>query len=128
MTGTYVLSAGYYDAYYLKAQKVRQIIRNDFQNAFKNVDIILGPTTTGTAFKLNEKLNAPISMYLSDIYTVSANLAGLPAISIPSGFIEKLPVGMQLVGNYFQESLLINVAHQYQKVTAWHKKIPQSYE
>ena len=128
MTGTYVLSAGYYDAYYLKAQKVRQIIRNDFQNAFKNVDIILGPTTTGTAFKLNEKLNDPISMYLSDIYTVSANLAGLPAISIPSGFIEKLPVGMQLVGNYFQESLLINVAHQYQKVTAWHKKIPQSYE
>ena len=128
MTGAYVLSAGYYDAYYLKAQKVRQIIRNDYQNAFKNVDIILGPTTTGTAFKLNEKLNDPISMYLSDIYTVSANLAGLPAISIPSGFIEKLPVGMQLVGNYFQESLLINVAHQYQKVTAWHKKIPQSYE
>ena len=128
MTGTYVLSAGYYDAYYLKAQKIRQIIRDDFQNAFKNVDLIAGPTTTGTAFGLNEKLNDPISMYLSDIYTVSANLAGLPAISIPSGFIEKLPVGLQLIGNYFQESLLINVAHQYQKVTDWHQKIPQPYE
>ena len=128
MTGTYVLSAGYYDAYYLKAQKIRQIIRDDFQNAFKNVDLIAGPTTTGTAFGLNEKLNDPISMYLSDIYTVSANLAGLPAISIPSGFIEKLPVGLQLIGNYFQESLLINVAHQYQKVTDWHQKIPQRYE
>ena len=128
MTGTYVLSAGYYDAYYLKAQKIRQIIRDDFQNAFKNVDLIAGPTTTGTAFGLNEKLNDPISMSLSDIYTVSANLAGLPAISIPSGFIEKLPVGLQLIGNYFQESLLINVAHQYQKVTDWHQKIPQPYE
>ena len=128
MTGTYVLSAGYYDAYYLKAQKIRQIIRDDFQNAFKIVDLIAGPTTTGTDFGLNEKLNDPISMYLSDIYTVSANLAGLPAISIPSGFIEKLPVGLQLIGNYFQESLLINVAHQYQKVTDWHQKIPQPYE
>ncbi len=128
MTGTYVLSAGYYDAYYLKAQKIRQIIRNDFQNVFKDIDLIAGPTTTGTAFGLNEKLNDPISMYLSDIYTVSANLAGLPAISIPSGFIEKLPVGLQLIGNYFQESLLINVAHQYQKVTNWHQKIPPSYE
>ena len=128
MTGTYVLSAGYYDAYYLKAQKIRQIIRNDFQNVFKDIDLIAGPTTTGTAFGLNEKLNDPISMYLSDIYTVSANLAGLPAISIPSGFIEKLPVGLQLIGNYFQESLLINVAHQYQKVTDWHQKIPQPYE
>ena len=128
MTGTYVLSAGYYDAYYLKAQKVRQIIRNDFQNVFKNVDIIAGPTTTGTAFKLNERLNDPISMYLSDIYTVSANLAGLPAISIPSGFIKELPVGMQLIGNYFQESLLVNVAHQYQQTTNWHVEIPKSYE
>ena len=128
MTGTYVLSAGYYDAYYLKAQKIRQIISNDFQNVFKNVDIIAGPTTTGVAFKLNEKLNDPISMYFSDLYTVSVNLAGLPAISVPSGFINKLPVGMQLIGNYFQESLLMNVAHQYQKVTDWHQKIPQAYE
>ena len=128
MTGTYVLSAGYYDAYYIKAQKIRQIISNDFQNVFKNVDIIAGPTTTGVAFKLNEKLNDPISMYLSDLYTVSVNLAGLPAISVPSGFINELPVGMQLIGNYFQESLLMNVAHQYQKVTDWHQKIPQAYE
>ena len=128
MTGTYVLSAGYYDAYYIKAQKIRQIISNDFQNVFKSVDIIAGPTTTGVAFKLNEKLNDPISMYLSDLYTVSVNLAGLPAISVPSGFINKLPVGMQLIGNYFQESLLMNVAHQYQKVTDWHQKIPQAYE
>ena len=128
ITGTYVLSAGYYDAYYIKAQKIRQIISNDFQNVFKNVDIIAGPTTTGVAFKLNEKLNDPISMYLSDLYTVSVNLAGLPAISVPSGFINKLPVGMQLIGNYFQESLLMNVAHQYQKVTDWHQKIPQAYE
>jgi aspartyl-tRNA(Asn)/glutamyl-tRNA(Gln) amidotransferase subunit A len=128
MIGTYVLSAGYYDAYYIKAQKIRQIISNDFQNVFKNVDIIAGPTTTGVAFKLNEKLNDPISMYLSDLYTVSVNLAGLPAISVPSGFINKLPVGMQLIGNYFQESLLMNVAHQYQKVTDWHQKIPQAYE
>ena len=128
MTGTYVLSAGYYDAYYIKAQKIRQIISNDFQNVFKNVDIIAGPTTTGVAFKLNEKLNDPISMYLSDLYTVSVNLAGLPAISVPSGFINKLPVGMQLIGNYFQESLLMNVAHRYQKVTDWHQKIPQAYE
>jgi|TARA_B100000959_G_C14993299_1_gene629004 aspartyl-tRNA(Asn)/glutamyl-tRNA(Gln) amidotransferase subunit A len=128
MTGTYVLSAGYYDAYYIKAQKIRQIISNDFKNVFKNVDIIAGPTTTGVAFKLNEKLNDPISMYLSDLYTVSVNLAGLPAISVPSGFINKLPVGMQLIGNYFQESLLMNVAHQYQKVTDWHQKIPQAYE
>ena len=128
MTGTYVLSAGYYDAYYIKAQKIRQIISNDFQNVFKNVDIIAGPTTTGVAFKLNEKLNDPISMYLSDLYTVSVNLAGLPAISVPSGFINKLPVGMHLIGNYFQESLLMNVAHQYQKVTDWHQKIPQAYE
>ena len=126
MTGTYVLSAGYYDAYYLKAQKIRQIIRNDFQNVFKDIDLIAGPTTTGTAFGLNEKLNDPISMYLSDIYTVSANLAGLPAISIPSGFIEKLPVGLQLIGNYFQESLLLNVAHQFQKITNWHNVLPLS--
>ena len=128
MIGTYVLSAGYYDAYYLKAQKVRQIIRNDFKEVFDKVDLLAGPTTTGTAFRLNEKLNDPISMYLSDIYTVSANLAGLPAISIPSGFINELPVGMQLIGNHFQESLIINVAHQYQKATDWHKKIPKKYE
>ncbi len=128
MIGTYVLSAGYYDAYYLKAQQIRHLIRDDFQNAFKDVDVIAGPTATGTAFKLNEKLNDPVSMYLSDIYTVSVNLAGLPAISVPAGFIENLPVGMQLIGNYFEESRLLNIAHQYQQVTDWHKQVPKEYK
>ncbi|MCG8378622.1 MAG: Asp-tRNA(Asn)/Glu-tRNA(Gln) amidotransferase subunit GatA [Proteobacteria bacterium] len=128
MIGTYVLSAGYYDAYYLKAQQIRHLIRDDFQNSFKDVDVIAGPTATGTAFKLNEKLNDPVSMYLSDIYTVSVNLAGLPAISVPAGFIENLPVGMQLIGNYFEESHLLNIAHQYQQVTDWHKQVPKEYQ
>ncbi len=128
MIGTYVLSAGYYDAYYLKAQQIRHLIRDDFQNAFKDVDVIAGPTATGTAFKLNEKLNDPVSMYLSDIYTVSVNLAGLPAISVPAGFVNQLPVGIQLIGNYFEESRLLNIAHQYQFVTNWHKQIPETYQ
>jgi len=128
MIGTYVLSAGYYDAYYLQAQKVRHLIRDDFQNAFKDVDVIAGPTATGTAFKLNEKLDDPVNMYLSDIYTVSVNLAGLPAISVPAGFVNQLPVGMQLIGNYFEESRLLNIAHQYQQVTDWHQQIPEAYQ
>jgi aspartyl-tRNA(Asn)/glutamyl-tRNA(Gln) amidotransferase subunit A len=128
MIGTYVLSAGYYDAYYLKAQQIRHLIRDDFQNAFKKVDIIIGPTTPGPAFKLNERLNDPISMYLSDIYTVSANLAGLPALSVPAGFVNNLPIGMQLIGNHFAESRLLNIAHQYQLVTDWHQQIPADYE
>ena len=128
MIGAYVLSSGYYDAYYLKAQKIRHLIRDDFQNAFKEVDVIAGPTATGTAFKLNEMLDDPISMYLSDIYTVSVNLAGLPAISMPAGFVNKLPVGMQLIGNYFEESKLLNIAHKYQQVTDWHQKIPAGFE
>ena len=128
MIGTYVLSAGYYDAYYLKAQQIRHLIRDDFQNAFKDVDVIAGPTATGTAFKLNEKINDPVSMYLSDIYTVSVNLAGLPAISIPAGFVNQLPVGMQLIGNYFEESRLLNIAHRYQQVTDWHQQIPREYK
>ena len=128
MIGTYVLSAGYYDAYYLKAQQIRHLIRDDFQNAFKDVDVIAGPTATGTAFKLNEKLDDPVSMYLSDIYTVSVNLAGLPAISIPAGFVNQLPVGMQLIGNYFEESLLLNIAHQYQLNTDWHQQIPKEFQ
>ncbi|MFT5134390.1 MAG: aspartyl-tRNA(Asn)/glutamyl-tRNA(Gln) amidotransferase subunit A [Gammaproteobacteria bacterium] len=122
MIGTYVLSSGYYDAYYLKAQKIRRLIRDDFQQAFKEVDVILGPTTPTTAFKLNELMEDPISMYLSDIYTVSVNLAGLPGISIPCGFSSDLPVGMQLIGNYFEEAKLLNVAHQYQQQTDWHKR------
>jgi len=128
MIGAYVLSAGYYDAYYLQAQKIRRLIRDDFQNAFKEVDVIAGPTATGTAFKLNEMMNDPVSMYLSDIYTVSVNLAGLPAISIPAGFSNKLPVGMQLIGNYFEESKLLNIAHRYQQATDWHQQIPEGYK
>ena len=128
MIGTYVLSSGYYDAYYLQAQKIRRLIRDDFQQAFNDVDIILGPTTPTTAFKLNENMDDPVSMYLSDIYTVSANLAGLPGISIPSGFSNGLPVGMQLMGNYFQESKLLNIAHQYQLQTDWHKQIPGEFK
>ncbi len=128
MIGTYVLSSGYYDAYYLKAQKIRRLIRNDFQQAFKDVDIILGPTTPTTAFRLNEHMDDPINMYLSDTYTVSLNLAGLPGVSIPAGFSLGLPVGMQLIGNYFEESLLLNVAHQYQQRTDWHKRQPDGYQ
>ena len=125
MIGTYALSAGYYDAYYLKAQKVRRLIRDDFVEAFKSVDVILSPTAPSTAFKFGEKTSDPISMYLSDIYTISVNLAGLPGISIPAGFNSHLPIGMQLVGNYFEEARLLNVAHAYQKVTDWHTRKPE---
>lgn len=125
MIGTYALSAGYYDAYYLKAQKIRQLIRLDFVEAFKEVDVILGPTTPDTAFKLGEKTDDPISMYLSDIYTISVNLAGLPAISAPAGFVNNLPLGMQLIGRDFSEAQLLNVVHQYQQHTDWHKQLPK---
>lgn len=124
MIGTYVLSAGYYDAYYLKAQKIRRLIRDDFVKAFKEVDVIMSPTAPSTAFKFGEKTSDPISMYLSDIYTISVNLAGLPGISIPAGFNSHLPIGMQLVSNYFEEARLLNVAHAYQKVTDWHTRTP----
>jgi aspartyl-tRNA(Asn)/glutamyl-tRNA(Gln) amidotransferase subunit A len=127
MIGTYALSAGYYDAYYLKAQKIRGLIRRDFLNAFQNVDVILGPTSPETAFKIGEKTDDPISMYLSDIYTIAVNLAGLPGISIPAGFTKGLPIGMQLIGNYFAEAKLLNVAHQYQKATDWHTRTPEGF-
>lgn len=128
MIGTYVLSAGYYDAYYIKAQKIRTLIRNDFDKAFKEVDVILGPTTPSAAFKLNEKKGDPINMYLSDIYTIAVNLAGLPALSIPAGLTDNnLPIGMQLIGNHFTEEKLLNVAHQFQVVTDWHTKSPKGY-
>ena len=127
MIGTYVLSSGYFDAYYLKAQKVRRLIRDDFQNALKEVDVIMGPTTPMPAFKLNELINDPVSMYLSDIFTVSVNLAGLPAISIPAGFSGQLPVGLQIIGDYFSESKLLNLAHQYQQRTDWHKQVPGEF-
>ena len=124
MVGTYVLSAGYYDAYYLTAQRVRHLIRDSFQAAFKQVDVILAPTTPEPAFKFGQKTKDPISMYLSDIYTIAVNLAGLPAIAIPAGFLNQLPVGLQLIGNYLKEDQLLNVAHQYQQVTDWHQACP----
>lgn len=128
LVGTYVLSAGYYDAYYLKAQKIRHLIADDFQKAFTEVDVILGPTSPTPAFKIGEKVNDPISMYLSDIYTIAVNLAGLPGMSVPVGFVNNLPVGMQLIGNYFAEAKLLNVAHQYQQVTAWHNQAPKGFD
>lgn len=124
MIGTYALSTGYYDAYYLKAQKVRQLISNDFKNAFTQVDFILGPTSPTPAFKIGEKSNDPVSMYLSDIYTIATNLAGLPGISIPAGFVNDLPVGIQLTGKHFDEGTLLNAAHTFQRETDWHQRIP----
>lgn len=115
MIGSYVLSSGFYDAYFKKASQVRRLIKDDFQNAFKDVDIIITPTTPTTAFKKGEKSSKPIEMYLSDIYTVSVSLAGLPAISVPAGFVDGLPVGIQLIGNYFREDMLLNIGHIYEK-------------
>jgi aspartyl-tRNA(Asn)/glutamyl-tRNA(Gln) amidotransferase subunit A len=127
LIGTYVLSAGYYDAYYLKAQRVRRLVSDDFQQAFANVDVILAPATPTPAFKLGEKTKDPVSMYLNDIFTIPANLAGLPAISIPAGFINQLPVGVQLIANHFAEAKLLNVAHQFQQHTDWHNKVPEGF-
>ena len=131
MTGTYVLSAGYYDAYYLKAQQVRQLIAADFARAFAEVDVVIGPTAPTPAFGLGAKTSDPITMYLNDIYTIGANLAGLPAISIPCGFVSEggrdLPVGLQLVGPHFAESRLLSVSHQYQQLTDWHRRLPAEY-
>ncbi|RVU80982.1 Asp-tRNA(Asn)/Glu-tRNA(Gln) amidotransferase subunit GatA [Leucothrix sargassi] len=127
MVGTYALSAGYYDAYYLKAQKVRRKIKEDFVQAFDNVDVIMGPVSPTTAFKVGEKKDDPVSMYLSDIYTLAVNLAGLPAISVPVEPAAGLPVGLQIIGNYFDESRLLNVAHQFQQATDWHKQSPEGF-
>ncbi|MGH6961705.1 MAG: amidase family protein, partial [Dongiaceae bacterium] len=128
MIGTYVLSHGYYDAYYLKAQKVRRLICDDFKRAFEAVDVVLGPTATDVAFKLGAKTDDPVAMYLNDIYTIAANLAGIPAMSLPCGFKDGLPVGLQLMGNFFAEGKLLNVAHQYQQATDWHTKTPKGFE
>jgi aspartyl-tRNA(Asn)/glutamyl-tRNA(Gln) amidotransferase subunit A len=128
MTGTYVLSAGYYDAYYLRAQKVRRLIADDFARAFREVDVLMGPTSPTPAFDIGAKVDDPITMYLNDIYTIGANLAGLPAISIPCGFVGRLPVGLQIIGPHFAEAKLLNVAHGYQRETQWHKRIPRGYE
>ena len=125
LIGTYALSTGYYDAYYLKAQKIRTIISQEFQNAFKEVDVIIGPTAPDCAFKLGEKLNDPIAMYLSDIFTVSTNLAGLPAISIPMGFKNQLPLGLQIIGNHFDESKILSLSNHYQNLTDWHTQKPK---
>ena len=128
MIGTYVLSHGYYDAYYLQAQKVRNLIYQDFKRAYEKVDVILSPTTTDVAFKFGDKSDDPVAMYLNDIYTIAANLAGIPAMSLPCGFSEGLPVGFQLMGNYFDEARLLNVAHQYQLATDWHTQTPKEFQ
>jgi len=128
MTGTYVLSAGYYDAYYLRAQKVRRLIADDFAQAFGQVDVLMGPTTPSPAFAIGAKSDDPVTMYLNDIYTIGANLAGLPAMSIPCGFQGELPVGLQIVGPHFAEARLLNVAHVYQCETQWHERVPKGYE
>ena len=127
MIGTYVLSHGYYDAYYLQAQKVRKLIYEDFKRAYETVDVILSPTTTDVAFKFGDKSDDPVAMYLNDIYTIAANLAGIPAMSLPCGFSEGLPVGFQLMGNYFDEGRLLNVAHQYQLATDFHRATPKGF-
>lgn len=124
MVGTYALSEGYYDAYYVKAQKIRRLIKNDFVKALEEVDVIMGPVAPTIAFDLGSKTSDPVAMYLEDIYTLSVNLAGIPAMSIPAGFIDGMPVGLQIMGNYFAEAKLLNVAHQYQQHTDWHLQTP----
>jgi aspartyl-tRNA(Asn)/glutamyl-tRNA(Gln) amidotransferase subunit A len=127
MVGAYALSAGYYDAYYLKAQRIRRLIKNDFMAAFQEVDVILGPTTPNPAWKLGAKGDDPVASYLEDVYTITANLAGLPGLSMPVGFADGLPVGAQLLAPYFQEGRLLNIAHRYQQVTDWHRQSPEGF-
>jgi aspartyl-tRNA(Asn)/glutamyl-tRNA(Gln) amidotransferase subunit A len=128
MIGTYALSAGYYDAYYLKAQQVRRLIREDFLKAFETVDVIMGPTAPSAAFRLGEKADDPVTMYLSDIYTIAVNLAGLPGLSIPAGLTDGLPLGLQVIGNYFEEARLLNIAHRFQQATDWHEQAPRGFQ
>jgi aspartyl-tRNA(Asn)/glutamyl-tRNA(Gln) amidotransferase subunit A len=127
MTGTYVLSAGYFDAYYLKAQKVRRLITDEFRAAFQKVDLLAGPTTPTPAFAIGAKIDDPVTMYLNDIYTIGANLAGLPGLSAPCGFIDGLPMGLQLLGPHFSEAKLLCAAHHYQRATDWHLRAPGGY-
>jgi len=124
LIGTYALSAGYYDAYYKKAQQARRLIRQDFLDCFQTVDVIAGPTTPGPAFALGAKDNDPVSMYLEDVYTLAVNLAGLPGMSLPAGFVQDKPVGLQLIGPHFGEGRLLNVAHRFQQATDWHTRTP----
>ena len=128
MIGTYVLSAGYYDAYYLKAQKIRHLIADDFRHAFEQVDVILGPTSPTTAFPIGTKMDDPVAMYLNDIYTIATNLAGLPGMSIPVAPVDGMPVGLQIIGNYFDEGRLLNVAHRLQQTTDWHASPPPGWD
>jgi aspartyl-tRNA(Asn)/glutamyl-tRNA(Gln) amidotransferase subunit A len=128
MTGTYVLSAGYFDAYYLKAQRVRRLITDDFRAAFTQVDLVIGPTTPTPAFDIGAKMDDPVTMYLNDIYTIGANLAGLPAMSVPCGTVDGLPMGLQLIGPHFSEGRLLAAAHQFQKATRWHLHAPRGYD
>jgi aspartyl-tRNA(Asn)/glutamyl-tRNA(Gln) amidotransferase subunit A len=127
MIGTYALSAGYYDAYYLQAQKLRRLISDDFRKAFEQVHVVMSATAPTVAFKLGEKTDDPVTMYLSDINTIAVNLAGLPGMSIPAGFADGMPVGLQIIGNYFDEQRLLNVAHQYQQATQWHRQSPKDF-
>ena len=127
MVGTYALSSGYYDAYYLKAQQLRHLISDDFSKAFEQVDVIMGPTAPTPAFNLGEKSDDPVAMYLADIYTIAVNLAGLPGMSVPCGFVGNRPVGLQIIGNYFDEARLLNVAHKYQQATDWHSRAPEGF-
>ena len=128
LIGTYVLSAGYFDAYYLKAQKIRRLISDDFKVAYEKCDVIMGPSAPSIAFKSGEKQEDPLAMYMQDIFTISTNLAGLPAMSIPAGFVDGLPVGLQLIGNHFEEANILNAAHIYQKNTDWHLKSPKGID
>jgi aspartyl-tRNA(Asn)/glutamyl-tRNA(Gln) amidotransferase subunit A len=125
LIGTYCLSAGYYDAYYGKSQQVRQLIQQDFVSAFEKVDLIMGPTCPSPAFKFGSKGDDPVAMYLEDIYTIATNLAGLPGMSIPCGMVEDKPVGLQIIGNYFDEARILNAAHQYQQASDWHTQAPE---
>ena len=128
LIGTYVLSAGYFDAYYLKAQKIRRLISDDFKAAYEKCDLIMGPSAPSIAFKSGEKQEDPLAMYMQDIFTISTNLAGLPAMSIPAGFVNELPVGLQLIGNHFDETKILNAAHIYQKNTDWHLRNPKGID
>lgn len=132
LIGTYVLSHGYYDAYYIQAQRIRRLIANDFAAAFKQCDVVAGPTSPGVAFPIGAKASDPVQMYLNDIYTIPANLAGLPGVSVPCGFATDagsgaLPVGLHLVGDYFSEAKMLGIAHRYQQATDWHAQIPKGY-
>ena len=127
LMGTYALSTGYYDAYYIKAQKTRRLIAEEFKKALSDVDVLMSPVAPSTAFGIGEKTSDPVQMYLADIYTIAINLAGLPAMSVPAGFVDNKPVGLQIIGNYFKEAQLLNVAHQYQQVTDWHQQVPEGF-